>query len=71
MNIIASFVYWAYPTLMTSLTFLMYIYLGNEVTAAKTFFIIFVFNALDYHVRNFPTFLKGLVKIWTSLKRIE
>ena len=50
----ATFVSWSYPIFLTVSIFLMYVYLGNEITTARAFFVLIVSRLLDYPIRTFP-----------------
>lgn len=64
--------FWATtPVLISVLTFVTYILLGNELTAAKVFTSIALFNMLIGPLNAFPWVLNGLMEAWVSLKRIE
>lgn len=65
------FIFWLCPPLIVSFTFLVYISLGNEITAAKAFFTIIIFNILQSPIRLLPSAITELVQIWSSIKRIE
>lgn len=57
--------------MIVSFTFLLYIGLGEEITAAKAFFTIIIFNILQYPIRLLPSAISEIFQIWSSLKRIE
>lgn len=65
------FVYWLCPPLIVSATFLLYVYEGNQITAAKAFITIIIFNILQYPMRLFPTSISAFIQMWSSIKRIE
>ncbi|XP_057315929.1 ATP-binding cassette sub-family C member 10-like isoform X2 [Hydractinia symbiolongicarpus] len=64
--------FWATtPVLISLLTFATYVYMGNELTAAKVFTSISLFNMLIAPLNAFPWVLNGLMEAWVSLKRVE
>jgi hypothetical protein len=65
------FLYWLCPPMIVSFTFLVYINLGNEISAAKAFFTIIIFNILQFPIRMLPSAISSIIQIWSSLKRIE
>ena len=69
--VLVIFVYWLCPPLIVSLTFLYYINTGGEITAAKAFITIIIFNLLQYPIRLLPTAISELIQMWSSIKRME
>ncbi|XP_065061425.1 ATP-binding cassette sub-family C member 10-like [Rhopilema esculentum] len=64
--------FWATtPVLISILTFVTYILLGNKLTAAKVFTSIALFNILIAPLNAFPWVINGLMEAWVSIKRIE
>lgn len=64
--------FWATtPVLISILTFLTYIALGNQLTAATVFTSIALLNMLIAPLNAFPWVLNGLAEAWVSLKRIQ
>lgn len=68
--VINIFVYWLCPPLIVSATFLLYTWEGNEITAAKAFITIIIFNILQYPIRLFPASISAFLQMWASLKRV-
>ncbi|KAI4463602.1 atp-binding cassette sub-family c [Holotrichia oblita] len=64
--------FWATtPVLISILTFLTYIALGNQLTAATVFTSIALLNMLIAPLNAFPWVLNGIAEAWVSLKRIQ
>lgn len=64
--------FWATtPVLISILTFVTYIALGNQLTAATVFTSIALLNMLIAPLNAFPWVLNGLTEAWVSLKRIQ
>jgi ATP-binding cassette subfamily C (CFTR/MRP) protein 10 len=64
--------FWAStPILMSVLTFITYVKLGNELTPAKVFTSLALFNMLIGPLNAFPWVINGLVQAWVSLKRVQ
>ena len=49
------FLYWLCTPIIVSLTFIVYANTGGEITAAKAFITIIIFNLLQNPIRLFPT----------------
>lgn len=71
MDVITIFTYWSAPPLILSLTFITYIYLGNQMNSEVAFTTIMIFTTLQYPIRLLPTSLSSVVQMLTSIKRIE
>lgn len=71
MNIFTIVVFWLSSPLIISFTFLVYLNLGNEITAPKAFTTIMLFQILQYPMRMLPTALAEVIQMWSSIKRIE
>ena len=69
--VLVIFVYWLCPPAIVSFTFLVFINTGGEITAAKAFITIIIFNLLQYPIRLLPTAISELIQMWSSVKRIE
>jgi ATP-binding cassette subfamily C (CFTR/MRP) protein 10 len=64
--------FWATtPVLISILTFTTYVLIGNQLTAAKVFTSLALFNMLIGPLNAFPWVLNGLVEAWVSLKRVQ
>ncbi|XP_065662304.1 ATP-binding cassette sub-family C member 10 isoform X3 [Hydra vulgaris] len=64
--------FWAAtPVVISIITFATYISMGGNLTAAKVFTSIALFNMLISPLNAFPWVLNGLMEAWVSLKRIE
>nr|XP_022903100.1 multidrug resistance-associated protein 7 [Onthophagus taurus] len=64
--------FWATtPVLISILTFVTYVLLGNELTASKVFTSIALLNMLIAPLNAFPWVLNGVTEAWVSLKRIQ
>eukprot|EP00118_Oscarella_pearsei_P023586 m.283915 g.283915 ORF g.283915 m.283915 type:complete len:304 (+) comp40673_c0_seq54:1844-2755(+) len=65
--------FWATtPVLMSILTFLMYMYAYKiQLTAAKVFTCVALFNMLISPLNAFPWVINGLVEAWVSVKRVQ
>lgn len=64
--------FWATtPVLVSLLSFGTYILLGNQLTAAKVFTSIALFNMLISPLNALPWVLNGVVEAWVSVKRIN
>jgi len=59
------------PVLISVLTFITYVLLGNTLTAAKVFTSIALFAMLTGPLNAFPWVLNGLVESLVSIKRLE
>ncbi|EDQ90852.1 uncharacterized protein MONBRDRAFT_36370 [Monosiga brevicollis MX1] len=59
------------PILISILTFTTYVLLGHELTAAKVFTSLSLFNILIGPLNAFPWVLNGLMEAYVSLKRVE
>lgn len=68
---ISIFFYWSTPMIITTMTFAIYIYLGNELTAGKAFVVISAFQVLCFSLRDLPTSIADTINAWNSFKRIE
>ena len=55
MNILTIVTYWLSSPLIISMTFYMYVSLGNEIDAPKAFTTIILFQILQFPIRLFPT----------------
>ena len=56
--------------MIVSFTFLVYISIGEQITAAKAFITIIIFNTLQYPMSIFPTAISELIQMWSSIKRV-
>lgn len=64
--------FWATtPVLVAILTFATYVLMGGELTPAKVFTCMALFNMLISPLNAFPWVLGGLVEAWVSLKRVR
>jgi ATP-binding cassette subfamily C (CFTR/MRP) protein 10 len=64
--------FWAStPILMSVLTFITYVLLGNKLTPSKVFTSLALFNMLISPLNAFPWVINGLVQAWVSLKRVQ
>ena len=64
--------FWACtPALISILTFATYVLLGHELTAARVFTSIALFNILIMPLNSFPWVINGLVEAWVSIKRLQ
>lgn len=64
--------FWAStPILMSVLTFITYVQLGNELTPTKVFTSLALFNMLINPLNAFPWVINGLVQANVSLKRVQ
>ncbi|ODN01206.1 Multidrug resistance-associated protein 7, partial [Orchesella cincta] len=64
--------FWATtPVLVSLFSFGTYILLGNQLTAAKVFTSIALFNMLISPLNALPWVLNGVVEAWVSVKRIS
>nr|QUF59457.1 ATP-binding cassette transporter Abcc10 [Brachionus angularis] len=64
--------FWAStPILMSVLTFITYVLLGNKLTPSKVFTSLALFNMLIMPLNSFPWVVNGLVQAWVSIKRLE
>ncbi|XP_066936141.1 ATP-binding cassette sub-family C member 10-like isoform X2 [Clytia hemisphaerica] len=64
--------FWATSTTWISiLTFSLYVLLGHELTAAKVFTSIALFNILIGPINSFAWVINGLLESWVSLKRVQ
>ncbi|XP_070569620.1 ATP-binding cassette sub-family C member 10-like [Ptychodera flava] len=64
--------FWATtPILISLFTFMTYSSLGNQLTAAKVFTCVALFNILVVPLNAFPWVLNGLMEAWVSLKRLQ
>ncbi|XP_074640753.1 ATP-binding cassette sub-family C member 10-like [Tubulanus polymorphus] len=64
--------FWAAtPVLISILTFTTYALMGNQLTAAKVFTSLALFNMLMMPLNAFPWVINGLMESWVSLKRLE
>ena len=68
--VLSIFVYWLGPPLIVSFTFLIYVRNGGEISAAKAYFTIMIFNILQFPIRMIPTAISEIVQMWSSVKRI-
>jgi len=59
------------PVLMSVLTFVTFVLLGNSLTAAKVFTSVALFSMLTGPLNAFPWVLNGLVESLVSLKRLD
>ena len=59
------------PVLISVLTFMTYVLLGNTLTAAKVFTSVALFAMLTGPLNAFPWVLNGLVESFVSIKRLE
>ncbi|CAD8191327.1 unnamed protein product [Paramecium octaurelia] len=62
---------WLSPQLILSLSFGLYIYLGNQLTPAKVFPIISLLLMLASNLQLFPISINALLEISLSLKRLS
>ncbi|CAD5111037.1 DgyrCDS388 [Dimorphilus gyrociliatus] len=64
--------FWATtPVLISILTFTTYAISGHELTAARVFTSLALFNMLISPLNAFPWVLNGLMEAWVSLKRVQ
>ncbi|CAG7725549.1 unnamed protein product [Allacma fusca] len=64
--------FWATtPVLVSVLSFTTYILLGHQLTAAKVFTSIALFNMLINPLNALPWVLNGVVEAWVSIKRVN
>jgi ATP-binding cassette, subfamily C (CFTR/MRP), member 10 len=64
--------FWATtPVLVAILTFSTFVLMGGQLTAAKVFTCMALFNMLMTPLNAFPWVLSGLVEAFISLKRIR
>ncbi|XP_076252825.1 ATP-binding cassette sub-family C member 10 isoform X2 [Rhynchophorus ferrugineus] len=64
--------FWATtPVLISILTFVTYVLLGNKLTAATVFTSITLLNMLIAPLNAFPWVLNGMMEAWVSVKRIQ
>ncbi|XP_076314216.1 LOW QUALITY PROTEIN: ATP-binding cassette sub-family C member 10-like [Tachypleus tridentatus] len=64
--------FWATtPVLISVLTFSTYVVMGNQLTAAKVFTSVALFNMLIMPLNAFPWVLNGLMEAWVSLNRVQ
>lgn len=56
--------------MIVAFTFLVYLALGNDITAAKAFFTIIIFNILQSPIRQLPGAISELIQMWSSVKRV-
>nr|QST14991.1 ABCC10 protein [Diaphanosoma celebensis] len=64
--------FWATtPVLVAILTFSTYVFMGGELTAAKVFTCMALFNMLMTPLNAFPWVLSGLVEAFISLRRVR
>ena len=59
------------PVLISVLTFVIYVLLGNTLTAARVFTSVALFSMLTGPLNAFPWVLNGLVEALVSLRRLE
>ena len=59
------------PVLISVLTFVCYVLLGNTLTAARVFTSVALFAMLTGPLNAFPWVLNGLVEAMVSIKRLE
>ena len=59
------------PVLISVLTFVIYVLLGNTLTAARVFTSVALFSMLTGPLNAFPWVLNGLVEAMVSLRRLE
>lgn len=59
------------PVLMSVLSFITYVLLGNRLTAAKVFTCLALFNLLKVPLNAFPWVINGCMEAWVSLKRTQ
>ena len=59
------------PVLISVLTFVIYVMLGNTLTAAKVFTAVALFSMLTGPLNAFPWVLNGLIEAGVSIKRLE
>lgn len=64
--------FWATtPTLMCFLTFGMTVWLGQPLTAARTYTSVALLNLLIAPLNAFPWVLNGLIEAWISIRRVQ
>ncbi|XP_038071457.1 multidrug resistance-associated protein 7-like [Patiria miniata] len=64
--------FWATtPILISVLSFATYSLLGNQLTAAKIFTSLALFNMLIGPLNSFPWVLNAVIQAWVSLKRVK
>jgi ABC-type uncharacterized transport system fused permease/ATPase subunit len=71
LNIVSTLIFWVSPPIIITFTFLIYLFLENEITASKTFFTIIIFNIVQSSIKKLPGSISSMIQIWSSLKRIE
>lgn len=59
------------PVVISVLTFTVYVFLGNELTAAKVFTSLALFSMLTGPLNAFPWVLNGLVEAKVSIQRVS
>jgi len=59
------------PVLISVLTFVTYVLLGNQLTAAKVFTSLALFSMLTGPLNAFPWVLNGLIESFVSLRRLD
>ncbi|XP_057666967.1 ATP-binding cassette sub-family C member 10 isoform X2 [Diorhabda carinulata] len=64
--------FWATtPVIISILTFITYVLMGNKLTAATVFTSIALLNMLVSPLNAFPWVLNGMTEAWVSIKRIQ
>ncbi|KAL4077404.1 P-loop containing nucleoside triphosphate hydrolase protein [Scleroderma citrinum] len=70
-NAICSSLVWASPVLVSMASFLVYVYIGNQLTASVAFTSIVLVGMLRQPLNIFPSLIVQAFQIRDSLKRIE
>ncbi|XP_038072640.1 multidrug resistance-associated protein 7-like [Patiria miniata] len=68
---VCTYLWGSTPILMAVFTFAAYSLLGNELTAAKIFTSLTLFNMLIGPLNSFPWNINGVIQAWVSLKRLQ
>lgn len=64
--------FWATtPILISILTFVSYVVMGNKLSAATVFTTMALINMLIGPLNAFPWVLNGITEAWVSIKRIQ
>ena len=71
MDAICVFLWAVMPVLISVSTFATYVLMGGQLTAAKVFTSIALFQMLTGPINAFPWVLNGCVEAWVSIKRIS
>ncbi|EDO46846.1 predicted protein, partial [Nematostella vectensis] len=64
--------FWATtPIIISILTFTTYVLMGNQLTAAKVFTSVALFQMLITPLNAFPWVINGMMEAWVSVKRLQ